>query len=145
MRNSKPPAGDNAVKIEDAELLVELEQSTPDAIKAARAHTRITVRAQVTVQPGNMSDRLSMKVRGVSGDVSAGGCQLLFPVPLRVGDIYWLTFDRQTLDIQPVYARCTRCRVVREDAFEAGMAFFSPIELPTLKPERNGTADAPLI
>lgn len=133
------------MKIPDADLLQELEQSTPDAIKAARAHTRITVRSHVIAQPGNMSERLSMKVKGVTGDISGGGCQLLFPIPLLVGDIYWIVFDRAVLDVQPLLARCTRCRIVRDDAFEAGMAFFSTIELPRLKTEAPKTADKPLI
>lgn len=122
------------IDVPDADLLSELQQSTPEAVKGARAHTRLSIRTKVIVQPANMSQRLSMKVQGVSGDISGGGCQLLLPLPLNVADIYWLTFDRQTLDVPPVYARCMRCRVIREDAFEAGFAFFKPIDLSDATP-----------
>lgn len=117
------------IDLADADLLSELQQSTPEAVKGARAHTRLDIRSKVFVQPGNMSQRLSMKIQGVTGDVSAGGCQLLLPIPILVGDIYWISFDRQLLDIIPVYGRCMRCRVVREDAFEAGFAFFKTVDL----------------
>ncbi|MCA9290358.1 MAG: PilZ domain-containing protein [Phycisphaerales bacterium] len=112
------------------DLLLELEQNTPDAVRRQRSHARFTVRSRIICQPGNASDRLTMKIQGVSGDLSAGGCQILFPVPLRVGDVYWLTFDREVIDLAPAFARCLRCRLVREDAFEAGFAFFTPLALP---------------
>ena len=124
MIDSAPSA---RLEVQDAALLTELQRRTPDALRRERAHTRITVRAKVLVQPGNMSQRLDMKLQGVSGDVSAGGCQLLVPLPVGVGDIFWLAFDRTTLDIAPIYARCLRCREVRADAFEAGFAFFNKI------------------
>ena len=69
-------------------------------------------------------------MHGVSGDVSSGGCLLLVATPLMVGDIYWLTFDRSVIDLPPAFGRCLRCRLIREDAFEAGFKFLSPVTLP---------------
>lgn len=135
---------DRNLDIADADLLGELQQSTPEAIKGARAHTRLTIRTKVIVQPANMSQRLSMKVQGVSGDISAGGCQLLLPLPIQVADIFWLTFDREVVDIPPVYGRCMRCRVIREDAFEAGFAFFKPVDL-SFASKQNSEQDDSLI
>jgi hypothetical protein len=54
----------------------------------------------------------------------------LLPLPLLVGDVYRLQFERNTLDLPLTFARCVRCRLVREDAFEVGFAFFSAICLP---------------
>ena len=130
MADAPTQNGTSALDLADADLLVELEQSTPDAVKKSRAHTRITIRAKVAAQPADMSRRLSLKIQGVTGDVSAGGCQLLFPMPLNVGDIYWFTFDRTVLDIAPTFGRCMRCRIVKDDAYETGIAFFNPVELP---------------
>lgn len=111
-------------------VLKDLERNTPEEIRRQRAHFRLSIKAAVILQPGNQTDMLTFKVKGVSGDISAGGCSILFPVPARVGDIYRLQFDRKTLDLPLTFARCVRCRLVREDAFEAGFAFFSPISLP---------------
>lgn len=111
------------------EALSELEKNTPDAVKGLRAHERLSIRSKVVAEPGNASDRLSMKVQGVTGDLSASGCQVLFPLPLGVGDIYRISFDRTQVDVAPVFARCMRCRVVRDDAYEAGFAFFTSLDL----------------
>lgn len=132
------------LELADADLLAELEQSTPEAVKGARLHTRVTIRTRVYVQPGNMSERRALKVQGVTGDISAGGCQLLLPLPINVGDIYFITFDKEALGITPAYARCMRCRLVREDAFEAGFAFFTPIDL-NLATKSEPSKSAPLV
>jgi len=116
---------------EDAHsLLHELEQNTPAQIRRQRAHFRLAVKAAVLLHPGSASDVTGVKVRGATGDISAGGCSALFPVPVGVGDVYRLEFDRTALDLPLTFARCVRCRLVREDAYEAGFSFFSPVTLP---------------
>jgi hypothetical protein len=109
--------------------LADLEGNTSEAIKRARSSTRLRIKSKVIAQPGNSGDRFKWKVQGITGDVSSGGCQILFSIPLRVGDIYWLRFDKQTLNIDSVFARCLRCRLVREDAYEAGFKFFHQVDL----------------
>ncbi len=121
---------DDTLSENDAlESLADLEHNKSDVVKRARSSSRIRIKSKVIAQPGNSGDRLKSKVQGVTGDISAGGCQILFPIPLRVGDIYWLTFDRNVLDIDSVFGRCLRCRLIREDAYEAGFKFFQPIDL----------------
>jgi len=120
-----PLSGDQAF-----ELLRELEGNTPEQIRRQRAHFRVAIKAGVVVQPGNTSELLTMKVKGVSGDISEGGCSVLLPIPVKVGDVYRLTWDREAVDLGLTFARCVRCRLVREDAFEAGFAFFVSISLP---------------
>ncbi|MDO8630845.1 MAG: PilZ domain-containing protein [Phycisphaerales bacterium] len=111
-------------------VLRDLERNTPSEIRRQRAHFRLAVKAGVVLQPGNASEMMKLKVQGVMGDISEGGCSALFPIPIRVGDVYRLQFDRQTLELPLTFARCVRCRLVREDAFEAGFAFFASIALP---------------
>lgn len=111
-------------------LLRDLERNTPDEIRRQRAHFRLSIKAGVIVQPANASQITTLKLKGVTGDVSEGGCSALFALPLAVGDVYRLSFERKTLDLPLTFARCLRCRLIREDAFEAGFAFFSPISLP---------------
>ena len=122
------------------DALADLERNTADDVKQMRAHMRIRVKSEVVAQPGNSSDRRKIKVRGVMGDISAGGCQILFPVPLQVGDIYWLTFDRNKLELNHMFARCVRCRMVREDAFEAGFSFFSAVDISQVRKNTSATA-----
>ena len=128
--NSRGRAG-KAVSDDDAfDMLQELQRNTTEEIRRQRAHFRLTIKAGVTLQPGNASELLHLKVKGVTGDISAGGCSALFPIPPRVGDIYRLQFDRKMLDLPLTFAQCVRCRLVREDAFEAGFRFFSDVYLP---------------
>lgn len=130
---------------ESVELLHELERSTPEAVKRQRAHDRVTVKAKVIVQPGNRSERESRMLRGVTGDVSGGGCQVLLPEPLAVGDIYLLTFEREVLDLGPTYARCLRVRMIREDAFEVGVKFFNEVDLASAVECGEGSAPTPIV
>lgn len=135
MFQSKQPGSKSDLFGKDAlDTIVELEKSTPDAIKKQRAHERITVRCRVIIRPGNMSDRESSRVEGVSADISKGGCLLLFPRPMHVGDVYWLVFDRNTLNIPPQLAICKRCRAVREDAYESGFMFFRTVDISNALP-----------
>ncbi len=68
-------------------LLQELERNTPDEVRSQRAHFRLSVKAAVILRPGNASELLKLKVKGVTGDVAEGGCSVLFPIPTRVGDV----------------------------------------------------------
>ena len=130
MFHKHKPSGRGDLFGKDAlDSIAELEQSTPDAIKKQRIHERITVRSRVIIRPGNMSERESQRVEGVTADISKGGCLLLFPRPMAVGDIYWIVFDRNVLDVAPQLAMCKRCRAVRDDAYESGFMFFRPVDL----------------
>ncbi len=112
------------------DLLQELERNKTDEIRRMRTHFRLAIKAGIILMPGNASDVLKPRVQGVTGDISEGGCSALFPIAAQVGDIYRLEFDRQALNIPLTFARCVRCRLIREDAFEAGFAFFKAITLP---------------
>ena len=62
-------------------------------------------------------------------DVSDCGCLLISPFPAIVGDIYWLEFSDTHLRVGSLFARCMRCRMVSEGAFELGIKFMVPIDL----------------
>jgi len=112
------------------DLMQELERNTSDEVRKQRHHARVMIKVGVTLQPGNVSERMKLKMKGVTSDVSEGGCQALFPLPCSVGDIYQLTFDQGSFDTTTTFGRCVRCRLIREDAYEAGFSFFRPIKLP---------------
>ena len=112
-------------------LIDELAESTSDAVKKLRNHTRLSVRVKVYVDPASLSERTGVRLQGITGDISSGGTQILLPRPLRIGDVYQIAFDRQEFDLAPVYALCLRGRMVRPDAFEAGLRFLEQVTLPT--------------
>jgi hypothetical protein len=113
------------------ELIAELAANTSDATRSMRQSTRQVVQASVQVERGSLSERTGSPLQGITGDISAGGAQLLLPRPLGIGDVYLLSFNRSEIDIPPVYAVCLRGRQVRTDAYEAGMRFLEPVTLPS--------------
>jgi c-di-GMP-binding flagellar brake protein YcgR len=113
----------------DIDLLKDLERQSINEIRKLRAHERIDTHVEVAVRPGNASEYATETIAATTNDISAGGCAMVSPVPLRAGDIYRLEFDQKKVDVPMVYARCVRVRLLRETAYEAGMAFFTPISL----------------
>lgn len=111
-------------------LIDELAQSTPDAVRQMRHHTRLSIRVKVFVEPASLSHRDGVRLQGVTGDLSAGGTQILVPCPLLIGDLYQIWFDRSELDLPAVFALCLRGRTIRPDAYEAGLRFLEPVTLP---------------
>jgi len=116
-----------------SELIDELASSTSDALKQMRNSTRLNLRVKVFVDPASMSARQGVQLQGITGDISVGGSQILLARPLSIGDVYQLSFDRSEFDLAPVFGLCLRGRLVRADAFEAGLRFLEPIELPQMK------------
>jgi hypothetical protein len=111
------------------DVLRDLEQQTHEDIRNRRAHDRVAIKAKVVVLPGNVSASLESWLHGVTGDISEGGCRAMLPLPIYVGDVFRLTFDHPELDLPIVFARCMRCRLIREDSFEAGFKFFNPVSV----------------
>ena len=124
----------DSVSLNDVEqsfdMLQEIEKQTSEKIKQQRAHERVIIKAHVIVQPGNSSEFMNFKVQGVTGDISVSGFAGMFPVPMKVGDIYRISFKESLEELPMVFGRCLRCKFVSEDAFEAGFSFFSSVTLP---------------
>ena len=114
---------------QDFGILRDLEQQTSDNIRKQRSSDRITIKSKVILQSGNSSELLKYKIQGVSGDISKGGSRVMFPMPIGVGDIYRLRFETDQLNLPLIFARCMRCVLIREDAYEAGFSFFTAIDL----------------
>lgn len=119
---------------DDLDFLEELGEQSIEQLRRKRLHERVSVRTRIILRPGNSSDLLKLKVQGMTSDLSSGGCRALFPVPIKVGDIYRLEFHSADVDVPMVFARCLRCRLIREDAFETGFSFFSQISLAERRP-----------
>ena len=124
---------DKFIQLDDDQFefdaLRDLEHQTSNDIRKQRKYERKEVKAQVILQSGNSSELLKYKIRGVIGNISEGGCGAMFPIPIGVGDIYRLTIDRDDLDLPLIFARCRRCLLVHENAYEAGFSFFTSVKL----------------
>lgn len=113
------------------EAMKSLQSSNDEAVKVQRKHTRFAIRSKVIIQPSNCVDRGSDQWLGECHDISKGGCRLLTQRPLQLGSIYWVQFQpTEDLKLDPVFARCVRGQLMRENAFEFGFSFLTPIELP---------------
>ncbi len=113
----------------DLDLLKDLERQSIDEIRKLRAHERVDTKIRLVIQSGDSSRLGSIRSQAYTSDISSGGCSVISTTPIGVGDIYRLSFDHSQLDVPLVFARCVRCRLLREDAFETGFAFFTPIVL----------------
>ena len=124
--------GVSASYAETQEAVKHLQSNTADSIAAKRRHHRFDIRIRVIVLPGDSVQRSdNVKIFAECHDISKGGCRLLVKHPLQIGSIYWIQFDPEKMPSGPAFARCVRGHLIREDAFEFGMSFLTPIEVPT--------------
>ncbi len=114
------------------EALKELEVSSQSAVMQKRTQSRVSIEIDVTIQPGDSSRRNELAISAATSDLSNTGCRLLSPGPVLPGDIYWLKFAANEAGIGSSMARCVRCHMIREGAFEIGMTFFNEIDLSDL-------------
>lgn len=107
----------------------ELSKSTEQMIRMRRKKDRMRIDADAHIVPGNMTDRDTGSWSGVCHDISPSGCRVILERPVVVGNIYFLTLDTNSLNFDPVFVRCIRCQLLREDKFECGFSFFSEVKL----------------
>lgn len=117
-----------ATPTQSLETLLELQRQDV-AKEHNRSSKRVGVQCRVELKPGNSRERSCPPIVGACSDLSTGGCKLITEIPPSVGDVFWVCFEKR-VDIPSVFARCVRCRLLREDAFECGFQFFSDITLP---------------
>ena len=110
-------------------VLEELELNQPKEVLEVQCVDEIEVRATVWVEPGNFSDRDGHKHVGMSSRISEESLVTVFQAPLRVGDVYRVTFDKELLDLAPCYAHCRRCYFVNEETFESTLVFLESVNL----------------
>ncbi|MFO1065110.1 MAG: PilZ domain-containing protein [Pirellulales bacterium] len=124
---------DDLFKISDSlEAFNELEKCTDKSILALRSSERLDIRTKLVIRAGNPSERHRAGVEAVTADISNGGCMTLSSRAVLPGDIFWLTFSEDAVRIGSLLARCMRCRMVQEDAYEIGFRFLQNISLKDL-------------
>jgi len=117
-------------KLSDSlEAFNDLERCTDRSIMAQRSSERIEIRVKAIVRPANLSSRHQFSVESVTADISSGGCMVLASRAVLPGDLYHLTFYEDLRNVNPLLARCMRCRMIQDDAFEVGFRFLQNIPL----------------
>ena len=118
----KPPGDESMKLLEELALNHEEEQT--------RVVDRFKLKAPLVVSPGNLSQRGEFAHAGNTREVSRSGLLAVLPRPIAVGDIFHVAFDSQVLDLPPLFAQCTRCRMEEEDAYDVTLVFFQDVEFP---------------
>ncbi len=118
----------------DPELLDNIGRHSLQQIRQLRRHERIEVRFEVLVQPGNSSNLGSYEARGHTKDVSRGGCRCILSRAPMVGDVYRVELFEEENALPVTFARCVRCRFLKEGSFDTAFAFFNPLDTPETIP-----------
>lgn len=113
------------------QLLDELlcDAASPHGNPADRRTDRLSHAGVVTIVPASTSQRHAVHIAGHLRDAGSGGVGTVSDRPPAVGDVYLLTFEDSPFEDDRLFARCMHCRLIREDAFESGFAFFAPARL----------------
>lgn len=110
------------------DLLSDLLTGRHDSTDASsdRRESRMRLECAVTIVPASSSQRDTSIIEGHLRDASGGGVGTLTSKPPAVGDVYLLSFEDSPFECSQVFARCMHCRLIQEDTFESGFAFFAP-------------------
>jgi PilZ domain len=100
---------------------------------------------QLIIRPSNSSQRKESSIRGYCKNLSQSGCGVITDCPPRVGDLYRFELPSDaTHPIHGAHARCVRCHLLDEEAFEAGFSFLSPVDLNVTETQVDNLTD-PLV
>lgn len=114
-----------------SDLLDDIEIRCSADLAAARGMTTVRRKVAVEVRPGNASDRGAVVARVDTTEIRSRSITTMADVPVMVGDVLHLTFDRNALDVVPVLAVCDRCTMLGDASFEVRFQFVHEIALPT--------------
>ena len=120
------------------------------AVGQASANTRTASRTfplnvQLIIRPSNSSQRRETSIRGYCKNLSQSGCGVVTDCAPRVGDMYRFEMPSDTTHpIHGAHARCVRCHLLDEEAFEVGFSFITPVELNVTATQADSLTD-PLV
>ena len=130
MEPSSRDFGNELTETQTYELLEELELNRPENVQGARENAALKIRCKVAVEPANVCDRANARIEAAGRDLQRQGVTCVCDVPLMVGSLFRVTFERAVVDLPPVLATCDRCTMLNDSAFESHFRFEHPIQLP---------------
>lgn len=105
---------------------------------------RFLVQESLVLRPASTSQRSREELHGRCKNLSTSGCGVILDLPPLVGDFYQLLTPKAPGSaLHGVQARCVRCHLIDEDAFDAGFRFFTPITLPPVQSDSQGNPSHP--
>jgi hypothetical protein len=100
---------------------------------------------QLIIRPSNSSQRRETSIRGYCKNLSQSGCGVVTDSAPRVGDLYRFEMPSDTTHpVHGAHARCVRCHLLDEEAFEVGFSFLTPVELNVTETQADNLTD-PLV
>ncbi len=109
----------------------------------ASADTRSALRSapsniKLIIRPSNSSQRRETPIRGYCKNLSQSGCGVITDCAPRVGDMYRFELPSDTTHpVHGAHARCVRCHLLDEEAFEVGFAFLSTVNLKEIEEQAD--------
>ena len=125
-----PIDSDSTRETPSISFLEELEMNSEVEIRGIRENASVRVKAAVTVRPANLAERDTRAIDGVTGDLQRSGVTCMLTLPVLVGDLFHLSFDRESLDMAPSIVVCDRSAMLGDDAFETHFRFLQDVDLP---------------
>ena len=111
-------------------VVEEFRLSSPAEVRKVRQPGSLFGQAGITVQPADIGARDSMTIKGVSRELASERLLCTCDLPVPVGSIFYLSFDRSVVDVDSVLGVCDRCIMLGPTAFEVGFRFVQDMELP---------------
>lgn len=103
------------------------------------------VNVQLLIRPSNSSQRRETPLRAYCKNLSQSGCGVVTDCAPKVGDMYRFEMPSDTTHpIHGAHARCVRCHLLDEEAFEVGFSFLSPVDLNVTETQSDSQSD-PLV
>jgi c-di-GMP-binding flagellar brake protein YcgR len=115
---------------EQLEFLTKLEEQIHQELKDLREFERMEICAGVALSPADSSRAMEPVIAGRTLNLSRGGCMVEVTTAPSVGDHYRVAIVGFRADPLFSFARCVRVVLKKDETFEAGFRFFSPIEIP---------------
>lgn len=103
------------------------DPATASTDKRGEQAERIVTNLLVRIRPSSCSQRFSENITGYCKNVSESGCGVTSDFAPRVGDIYQFEIDDPGHILHGIHARCVRCHLLDETAFDCGFSFLSPL------------------
>ena len=111
------------------ELLDELELRCQTNVAAVRESTSQHARVRIDVRAGNACERHGLLTELRTSQMNSSAVVGIAAMPLMVGSVFHLTFERGQLDLPATLAVCDRCVMLGDDSFELRLRFATPIDL----------------
>jgi hypothetical protein len=99
-------------------------------VAAARDQLTLRTHARVFVRPANAVDRGQPPVPLQASELSPCDVLGIAELPVMVGSVYHLEFDRTAADVPATLATLIRCTMLGDASFELRFRFLQRVELP---------------